>query len=267
MHINANKGLATKTLDMLALYFLAFILALASTHCLYLIYNPWASSLAGNLFPETTSWLLLQLVNFPEILATFVCYLNLCVPMEFYFYSGTVLVPMVVREFRLGLSENRYMADASFRQPENFTMAYRAIQIGLMMANQLCGKFLVPAQAFVSLLFIFCNYVLIRHGDLLSGAGRAFMTVWVVATPLGWLLILMLGGYLHSNGQKILKSWKTFKWKSRREAELMKRFARSCQPVKICFGSVYVIKRVSAMVFTRGLVRGLMRALLTLETQ
>ncbi len=93
-------------------------------------------------------------------------------------------------------------------------------------------------------------------------AAEFMIIVWMLAGPIGWGLVLTMGGYLHSNGLKILNSWKQSRWMSSLEIKVMTRFARSCTPIMICYGKVFVVRKVSLMVFVRGLSRGLVRALL-----
>lgn len=265
-HINPNKGLVMKTVDTFAFYIFGFFSLLASANSMYYIYNPWAVKRFGNLFSRNTSWILLQLLNLPEVLGTFVRHMNICVPLVFVFYCRAVLMRILLPEFRLGQPGSKYLAHDSFRQPSNFTIMYRSCQIIFMISNQLFGKCLVPVQAFSTLLFVFCNYTLIRHCDMLAPSAQIIMIIWAVFTPMFWALVLVVGGYVHSIGLKNLRSWEQCSWNSARDAKIMKKFALSCQPLKICFGSMFVIRRVSLMVFVKGVTRSLMRALLTLET-
>lgn len=192
------------------------------------------------------------------------CHINLVVVTLTVLVLGTIYIPFVVRELRVGYRKN-YKCSVTLRYPENLQKVYRMVQILQILANQILGPFLIPFQVISTLLFVFSGYTVITYRDQLAEEAVVVVIMWVIVGPVGWGSVLSMGGYLHSNGLKILNSWKHSRWMSSQEKKVMARFARSCTPVTISYGKVYVVQSTSLMVFVRGLSRGLVRALLTLQ--
>ncbi len=174
-----------------------------------------------------------------------------------------LVIRFVVNELRIG--RPKYLSNDFFRTPQNLQLVYRMGQILMACINGLFGKLLIPFQTIATLLFVFGSYVTIKHHDKMKIISLLMILSWALLAAFGWGCILVMGGYLHSNGQKILTSWKKNVWKSRKERNEMKRFVKSCKPMAICYGKLFVIRRVSLMVFVRGLTRGLKRTILTLD--
>ena len=83
------------------------------------------------------------------------------------------------------------------------------------------------------------------------------------------IFILMMGGYLEKSGRRILKSWKYHlaSLRNGKERKYLRKFRLSCKPLSISYKTMYTIKQASIMVFVRGLLKGLMRALLAVKTK
>ncbi len=191
------------------------------------------------------------------------CYNSLLILVETALPLILLVIRFAVNELKIG--RLIYLTNDSLRTPQNLQLVYQMSQILMTCINGLFGKLLIPVQTIATLLFIFGSYVAIKHHDKIEIISLLMVLSWSLSAVAGWGGILMLGGYLHSNGQKILTAWKKNPWKYRKERNEMKRFVKSCKPMAICYGKLFVIRRVSLMVFVRGLTRGLKRAILTLE--
>lgn len=233
----------------------------------YYIYYPCSSNLFGSLFPKSTPKSVLFVVNLPQIIDGFISYISISIVSTVVFYFGILMIPIVVSEFTLGHAQTHYIADSSFREYNRLILEYRSLSIMFIAINQVFGRFLFPLQTCVTILFVACSYVLIRHREQMTQTEIILLGLWINSALFGWSLILMLGGYVYSNGQKCLGSWKRHSWKSDVEQKLMKQFVKSCQPIRICFGTMFVIRRVTVMIYIRGLNRGLIRALLALKNK
>lgn len=180
---------------------------------------------------------------------------------------GTFVMPFFVNELRLNKMSS-YRSKSELRKNcDALIKEYRAMQILQKMYNNLFGQFLVPFQSVITLTFVFGSFIVIKHrnDDTMHIFPFLLMASWSIVAPACWSFMLLIGGYLHSNGMKVLSSWKYHRgWKSCLERKLMKKCQASCKPVTINYGKAYVIRKVSVLEFNKGLIRGLARALLTL---
>lgn len=190
---------------------------------------------------------------------------NLCFVAQGILIYGTNIVPFMCKELMLGQRE--YRTRGTLRKPENLIQAYRQVQLLQMrIMNDFFGKYIVPSQAVISLLFVFNTFVIIKRKGALSNVVILIGLHCVsVIAPTAWVLCLYMGGYVHSKGICILRSWKCYRWKDSMERRLMNKFRLSCVPLAIRFGSMYTTRKVSVLLFIKGISRGLARAFLTLD--
>lgn len=191
------------------------------------------------------------------------CYMHLLLLVQTVLPLGLLVIRILVKELRFG--RPKYLSIDSLRKPQNLQIVYRMGQILILHTNALFGKILIPIQTFTTLMSVFGAYVAIKHNDKMKTMSLLMVLGWTLIAAVGWGLCLTLGGYLHSNGQKILGSWRKYEWKSKKERNEMKKFVRSCKPIVICYGKIFVVRRVSLMIFVRGLTRGLVRVILMLD--
>ncbi len=174
------------------------------------------------------------------------------------------VVPFVSKEFTL--NRKSYKSSWFLRNPTNLRLELRAVQILQFIFNKAVGVFLYPLQILCTVSFIFSTFTIIKQRNDLSMEVFAMTVIWSVATSVPWALFLIIGGYLHSNAGKISSSWKCYKvWRTSSERREMNKFQLSCKPITFNYGTFYVIRRVSVLIYVRVLTRGLVRALLTLK--
>lgn len=171
------------------------------------------------------------------------------------------LIPFFARELRYGRTS--YTAKAELRLPKNLILIYRSIQVVQIMLNGIFGKFLFPFQSALTLVFVLAAFMMIRIRDKFSGLHIAICTVLMLAAPVIWGLTLILYATVYGFANKILNSWKRANWKSKQERMLMARIRVSCKPIMMCCGSTFVIRKVSILLFLRGLIKGLVKCLLS----
>lgn len=263
-NFDPNKSKYIKLVDFFVYSIVAsfFLLNLVTTG--FFIVWPTAPTLFGSVLP-------LKWYYFP-LIYLFPIYTGTC--LNFYivpvlvaaFVLGTVFIPFTVRELRLG--RKKYWANDTLRNPWKLQMIYRNVQIIQHHINLLAGKLLVPFQTVTTLIFVLSGYVVLKHREHMAMAPFIMILSWTGLAPVIWALILTMGGFLHSNGLKILNSWTLFQSDQRLskfEKRVMAKFKASSKPIMICYGKMFVMRRVSVMVFVRGLSKGLLRALLTFE--
>ncbi len=229
---------------------------------LLFIVAPTLPNLSGNILPNT--WYFFPSNYMVPVQITIVLYANINLVLECMLIYGTVVLPFIANELYLSHTK-RYKSTPNLREPSTLRVVYRTAQIVQSKINDLLGKFLIPIQIICSILFVFGGFILIRHRETMHVTMQVLLASWCVVGPLAWALFLVMGGYLHSNGIKLLNSWKYHCWATADERLEINRFRVSCKPIRIGFGSTYVIQRKSVMVFQRGLLRGIMRALLAIK--
>ncbi len=239
-----------------------FIMAIPSFLC-FIIY-PDSPGLPGNVLP-TDCWFIFPLIYIFPMYTTVYFFIIFGMVINSAFILGTTYIPLLVRELPVGKRNHKYYSNEILRSPENIIHVYMTVEILQNKINQLCGILLIPFQTVTTLLFTFSGYVVIRHRDTIGIGPVLLMLTWAICAPAVWGMILIMGGYLHSNGVKILSSWKRYSWKTRAERKLMSKFVKSCKPLIICYQNVFVIRKISVMIYVRILSRSLARTLLTLD--
>lgn len=243
-------------------------LFLMSVQCFFILWFPRAPMLYGNVLPDSNEnpIIALHLVLLAsQIYLSFVSYLNFYITWCSPFIYGTLVIPFIVKELKLG--KRKYRSISKTRESPTLIHVYRSVQVLHEVLNNYVGGFLIVMQALVTILFCFAGFMAIKHRKQVSGPALLLLDSWALFGPSAWCAVLILGGYLHSNANKLLNSWKHFQrsWKYAAERRIMGRFRRSCRPLCIAYRKMYVLKRVSVLLFVKGLSRGIMRALLTLE--
>lgn len=227
--------------------------------CIFFILYPNLPNLPGNILP-TDKWYWFPLVYIFTIYTNTIlllkCSFLACLALVY----GIVYLPFVLNELCLG--KTKYRATEHLRHSNNLFVVYRMTQIIQEMVNIIIGKLLFPAQAAVTLAYVFGCCIIIRHKKDLSITALTTIIIWSALPNFLWGTALYIGGYLHSSGRKILKSWKYCKWETRGERKLVLKFAKSCRPLMICYGSFFILRRQSLPMFVKGLIKGLQRGLL-----
>lgn len=196
----------------------------------------------------------------------FIMYLNLCTATCLIFIYGVLIVPFVLLEFRVDRNPSKYFACHELRMPPMLCNAWRTVQTLQQTFNDLIGIILVPTQFFCGKLVVVVAFLIIKQGNELPMSKRVMWTTWAICLGLFWSLVLLMGGYIHMYGRKILVSWKYHKWigLTKVERKMMSKFRKSCYPLSISYGKTYIIKRLSVLKFIRGITAGIFRALLTI---
>ncbi len=259
---NPNKSKYIKQVDFGAFGITLCLALMLCTTFVFVLTFPNVPPLLGNVLPTNTIYLVPLIYIYPQYVA-FYGYINFAIIIVSVYMLGMIYIPLVVAEFRVGRKNYDYDTLDILRHPNNITDVYRAVEMLQNRFNELAGKLLLPFQTIATLLFVLSGYCLIRKREEMVFVELLILVTWVIGAPLIWGLFLTMSGYFHSNGNKILSSWKRYDWGSKQNNRYMCRFRKLCQPMKICNGKMFVIRKISLMVFIRGLPRGLLRALLT----
>ncbi|CAL8140113.1 unnamed protein product [Orchesella dallaii] len=149
-----------------------------------------------------------------------------------------------------------------FRDISEIQVNYRKFELmNLKLLKLYCG-IIIPLEGVILNLALFSNFSLIMYKHLLTPINAAILVLWTVAGT-GFVLVgLTYCGALYLKGVKVLGSMKKKDWGSARNNKLMKKFVKSCIPIQIGYGRMYVIRKVSVFKFLRSLTKGTVRVLL-----
>lgn len=227
----------------------------------FFIAFPTFPNLFGSIFPTSILWI--TFCSCVQLYFVFLC----CCQFTYLFVSsaayGIVLMPLLIQEFRLG--RKSYKSIDLLREPAHLSIAYRANQIFHIKLNNCMGKILFPSQTMSTLLFIFCCYMLMRLRGVMEPMQICIVGGLGGVSAVFWSSVLIIFGHIHLNGSKILSSWKRANWKNRKNRIFMDKFRLSCKPIMICWEKRFVVRKTSLLLYLRGLTRGLVRCLLSLD--
>lgn len=193
-------------------------------------------------------------------------YCNLLCYAGIFFIYGVLVVPFVLFEFRVGRKPGKYFAVPNLRKPPTLQIAWRTVQVLQLNINNMLGVFLVPTHTFFGDFCVLSTYILFKHHKMMATSTKVMLVIWAGLSSFFWCLVLLMGGYIHMFGIKVLTSWKYYKWSeiTAREKRILSRFGKSCVPLSIAYGKTFVIRRLTVLKFIRGLVKGIFRTLLTI---
>ncbi len=144
-------------------------------------------------------------------------------------------------------------------------LAYRTAQFYIDKTLSTVTLFMFPTQTIVYKLVVFTSYMVLKYGKEMDIISVVILVSWSFFGATYWCSTLLMGGKLHSQGKRILLSWKFHnKWPDKKTKKLMGTFGKSCKPFQFCFGKTYVIKRLTVLKYIRSLSRGILKALLAL---
>lgn len=246
---------------------LAFAL-MVFINCILILKHPASPNLIGSVLINQ---------SYPSLIIYLVCYiqpcylillmhLHLCTIACAMFLYGVLIVPFIILEFRVGRNPSSYYACHDLRKPPLLWISWRTVQILQLKINDLLCPLLVPTQFLFGKMVVLITFMLFKYGSSLPPSKRIIWILWATMGCIFWSLILLMGGYIHLYGKKILNSWKYHKWNNltKVQKKCMSKFRKSCYPWSVSHGKTYVIKRLTVLKFIRGTIAGIFRALLTL---
>lgn len=165
----------------------------------------------------------------------------------------------------LTLGNKCYCTIDTLRTSGNIRNTYRSFQILNTNLMQLLGPVFLFGQSAFTIFPIYGIMICFNYWNLLHPVVKLFILFISIFCVGYWLTILQLGKYLYTRGEKMLSSWKCVDWGSKKEFKIMSKFRRSCSLVLLSFKTTFVIKRITPIVFVKGVVRGTFRSMLTLN--
>ncbi len=194
------------------------------------------------------------------------CYLSLassllCGIIFSYLFYITFLY---TTELRLGLPSKKNRSRSHIRENvKNLQCVFRAFQVLHKYWMNFFGPYILVFHGAFMISTIFHFFVAIRYWPGLQTYAKIPLVGGGIVNLIIWTNLLEFGRIMFSRGSKVLSSWKGNKWKSRDENRAMAKFRVSCEPLLIAHGTQFVIRRGNLFLFYKGIMRGIVRVLLT----
>ncbi|CAL8140111.1 unnamed protein product [Orchesella dallaii] len=179
------------------------------------------------------------------------------------FYNWLMLNEFLCSNGRLNAQKRM----SKFRDISVIQLNYRKFEmLQIKHLRLVCGT-IIPLERVILNLALFCNFCLIAYKPLLAPINTGILLVWSVGGTVFALIGLTYCGALYNKGVKVLGSIKKKDWGSARNNKLIKMFVKSCIPIQIGYGRMYVLRKVNVLKFLRSLTRGTIRVLLMWKKQ
>lgn len=242
-------------------------LNLSILRTLIYILNPEAPSFIGSVVirhveePGIMSFIFTIFCHIWHFVIGFNLAMNLTFVQISLIINSSTIIPFGIFEFNL--QRKSFKTVAIIRTPQKMSLIFREIQILVQQYNQVFGCILVPMQTLLTQFVMFTTYLFSKYADKIDTSLKATMVIWTTIATLTWIVSLEVGGIISMYGEKVLLSWKYHKWENRQEKRYMSKFRKSCKPLMVQYGRTFVIRRITVLKYIRGLLKGVLRTLLT----
>lgn len=190
--------------------------------------------------------------------------LNLVITSSMIFISVFYTTLLFTQELRFGRAH--YKSEDILRQPSHLILAYRALQISHTWLMEPLGHFLVFFHTALTIVPVYIFFVIAHHGKRLQVVVSVTLLLSAIVSIMFWLAVIQLGKHLCVGGGKTFGSWKrsSFQFRRSKDTKVLNAFRRSCKPLLISYGRIFKIQRITQLTYSKGIVRGTFRSLLTL---
>ncbi|CAL8085560.1 unnamed protein product [Orchesella dallaii] len=156
-------------------------------------------------------------------------------------------------------------AIGQLRTSSNLPLLFRTTQIINLRLLDIVEMIIIPIQTVISFFIIFCMFSLIRHWTKIDRTFRIVIQCWVALCLVSVFVTLSFCAFIYTVSLRALMSMRRREgWGSPRENKYMNQFLKSCKPLSVGVGKMYVIRKVSILNFFKFIARGTARTLLTL---
>ncbi len=169
-------------------------------------------------------------------------------------------------ELRLGQPIQKYITSPNLREnSQTLRHTYRSFQVVHGSANALFGPYYLVFNALFMISCIYISFVLIKYWTVLPLHTKVPLVVGLLLQLTVWTSVMDVGRFLNDRGNKVLKSWKRYKWNGENNGKIMQKFGLSCKSLQLAYGTQFVIRKGSLFIFYRGVSKGTCRTLLTIK--
>ncbi|CAL8123069.1 unnamed protein product [Orchesella dallaii] len=197
---------------------------------------------------------------------------HICFVVEFHFIMGFLYLNIFYRILKTELKvsgDGRQLrnqhTDDSLRIWETYVVENRSFEIAHINVMDFYSPMIVIMNWCVAQVAIVCNVMLLSRWEKLPTISVWILIFWSVASEIMWIFFLGVGGGLLRQGEKTIASWKRRNWGSKFNNCLMKRFTKSCKPIRLSYGKMFTIQRKSVLTFMQAILRGTFRFYLAIK--
>lgn len=264
---NPNRCTSTYVLEGMISFITLLYFGLFCQFSMFVFVDPQSVIHVGKLIPKEYFYLPIRLC---VIIFHVYLYLVICVNNYISVYAGVIygfyVTLVFTQELRLNRPKGKYITvDTLRKKAHNLQMVFRSFQVLHSNTISFLGLYLLLFYGAFMLAAVYINFVLIHYWGVLHLMSKALLLMVAFLVMGFWTSILELGKLYFVRGNKLLNSWKGTRWGSAHETKTMNRFRVSCKPIVISYGNQFVIRRVSILLYFRGVVRGTFRTLLTMR--
>lgn len=203
--------------------------------------------------------LLITLFHVQLIISMF---FNFCLETSLFLTYLYYISVFVLVEFTLG--SNAYRTKAEFRNGQNLVVTFRSLQLlnGKMMS--LVGKTIVYCHSAFMLVPIYSCVTSITYWNEIGLLAKGVLGTTGFCLFCTWLVVLHLGKFMHLGSVAMLLSWKRANWRNRCQSKEMAKFRKSCHLIQLRCEKILVVRRITPILYVKGVAKGTFRSLLTL---
>jgi len=262
-----NRYLAYKIRDTLSSF---LILSVFISTFLYTIYfyrhpnlpiSPWNWKRLNKLYNRTTNVLGAALFWYGAN--------HVAGILIFHIVIGFMYLPALYQIVRLELrvpKTSQQNTISKLRNWQIYTKEYRAWEVLHIHVMEFYSPFLILFNATAVQISLFCNVMLFKKWDKLGPVSKSILIFWTGIVQITWIIALEMGGEIFKQGTKTIVLWNGYDWGSV-FGNKMKKFAKSCRPIRVNHRSVYTIRKRNVLTFLKAILRGTFRAFLALKSK
>lgn len=225
--------------------------------------------LPEQLYTGFSSFLALPLIYLFHVYIIIIYFAQMTVLVIGFMVYALFVIPFILREFRFGLSSYKSLGKLR-TSPSVLINSYRGASLLHEHMLGLIELLLIPMESVARKFLMYAPCLIFRYGRKMTTETMCMVVFFSLAMFCGWTMVLVLGGFLNFHGLKLLDSWKYKRhqpWLSRYNGKVLSRFRKSCRPMAIRYGNMYVIRKITLVKFFRGISVGILRILILMKSR
>lgn len=153
----------------------------------------------------------------------------------------------------------KYTTYSSLRSPALLPLEYRCLELlHRRIMSHFCLAF-IPFQTLVIQYTLFCNWMVLAHGDGL-GFSRYIFLCGGFSLVAFWAVVLQTCGTFYAQSLRNKRSWRVVV-----KDKYFRKWRKSVTPLYFGHPGYHVIKRLSILKFCKTIIRGTFRTMVTLN--
>ncbi|OXA41051.1 hypothetical protein Fcan01_24181 [Folsomia candida] len=180
---------------------------------------------------------------------------------------GVIRLHQIFRGIQFKSRENNFLA--GLRTSTSLPIVWRSIELLMRLQGEVVGVFLLPAQAILGKFIIVATYLIVSNGSArkseLDTVSVVVLAGFIVLVGVTWVVFLIYAGTIHKCSRKCMVTWRNARWEGRFEGKYFKMFKKSCKPILFGYPGYFEVRSISVVNFVQGTIKGIFRALLTLD--